>query len=398
MQRIKTDFLIVGAGIIGLTMAINLKERYPRTRITIIDKECDVAMHASGRNSGVLHAGFYYSSDSLKARFTREGCLYWHRYCEENGLKINRCGKVVVARDESELEGLYELKRRAEAVSVNLQLIDEKELKELEPKAKTCEKALWSPSTATVDPVEICQNLKKRLTEWGVSFLPSTVYKKAIDNNTISTSRGIIETENLINAAGLYADRIARDFGVAEDYTILPFKGIYLEYSEALKPVRRNIYPVPDLSKPFLGVHFTVRVDGRVKIGPTAIPAFWRENYGGLKGFSLKEFLGIGLWDMKLFLTNKNGFRTLAVKELKKYNRQSLRDSAASLVNGIDMSGFKRWGPSGIRAQLINKNTGMFVMDFVVEKAGPTVHILNSVSPAFTASYPFTKWVVEKFL
>ncbi|WP_456401520.1 L-2-hydroxyglutarate oxidase [Persephonella sp.] len=392
------DFVIIGAGIIGLTIAKNLKEKYPKSSIAIIEKEKQLGFHSSGRNSGVLHAGFYYTADSLKAKFTKEGCLYWRNYCEKNNLRINKCGKVVVCKDEKELETLYELKKRGDLNKVPLEVIDEEELKNYEPNAKTYKKALWSPLTATVDPKEILLHLKITLEKDGVSFFFDTEYKYRMDDNIIKAGDFSLHYKKLINCAGLYADDIARDFGFSENYIIIPFKGIYLEYTGNDKPVKTNIYPVPNIKNPFLGVHYTIKIDGTIKIGPTAIPAFWRENYKGISRFKLDEFLQIITWEAILFLTNAFGFRNLAFEEMKKYNKNYLIEQAVNMVENIDKSKFNKWGKPGIRAQLLNMKTKELVQDFVVEGDKNTVHILNAVSPAFTASYPFTKWVVQNYI
>ncbi len=392
------DFLIIGAGIIGLTIAKNIKEKYPKSSIAILEKEEEVGFHSSGRNSGVLHAGFYYTADSLKAKFTKEGCIFWRDYCENNNIQINKCGKVVVCKNEDELETLYELKRRGDINGVPLKIIDEKEMEDFEPNAITYKKALWSPLTATVNPKEILQHLKNKLKNSGVEFFFNTSYKSRLNDNSIEAGDFIFHYGKLINAAGLYADDIAKDFGFSEDYIIIPFKGIYLEYTGTDRPVRTNIYPVPNMKNPFLGVHYTIKVDGTIKIGPTAIPAFWRENYKGLDRFRLNEFLQIIIWETRLFFSNAFGFRDLAFEEMKKYNKSFLIDQAVSMVKKIDKTKFNRWGKPGIRAQLLNTKTKELVQDFVVEGDKNTVHILNAVSPAFTASYPFTKWIVENYL
>ncbi|EDP75572.1 L-2-hydroxyglutarate oxidase [Hydrogenivirga sp. 128-5-R1-1] len=398
MQEYNFDYVIIGAGIIGLTLAKNVKEKYPKSSIAIIEKEPNVGFHSSGRNSGVLHAGFYYTADSLKAKFTKEGCLYWRNYCKQNNLKINECGKVVVCKDEEELETLFELKKRGDTNEVPLEVIDENELKEYEPNAKTYQKALWSPLTATIDPKEILTHLKNKLKEEGVNFFFKTPYKYKLDNNTIVAGNYKFYYKKLINCAGLYSDEIAKDFGFSENYIIIPFKGIYIEYSGNGKPIKTNIYPVPNIKNPFLGVHYTIKVDGTIKIGPTAIPAFWRENYKGLEKFKLDEFLQIITWESILFLTNSFGFRSLALEEMRKYNKNYLIEQALQLVKNIDKTKFSKWGEPGIRAQLLNTKTRKLEMDFIVEGDKTTVHILNAVSPAFTASYPFTKWIVENYL
>ena len=210
----KADYLVIGAGIIGLAIARELKHRFPGAEIIVIDKEPDVAYHSSGRNSGVLHAGFYYSADSLKAKFTRDGNWTMKEYCREKNLKLNECQKVVVALDESELEALYELERRGKKNGVNVRIITAEELKEIEPNAKTFRYALYSPDTATVDPVEVNMSVKNDLRALGVIFLFSDGYKKKIDTHTILTkNHHRINVTKIINAAGLYADRIARDLG-----------------------------------------------------------------------------------------------------------------------------------------------------------------------------------------
>ena len=163
-------------------------------------------------------------------------------------------------------------------------------------------------------------------------------------------------------------------------------------------PVKTNIYPVPNLKNPFLGVHFTITSDNHIKIGPTSMPAFWRENYKGFDYFSLSEFLNIISWEAQLFLTNAFGFRDLAIEEVKKYQRKYFIGLAKKMVYNIDEKGFKEWTTPGIRAQLLNINTKELVQDFVVEGDKESIHVLNAVSPAFTSSFPFSRWVVENFI
>ncbi len=393
------DYLIIGAGIIGLAIARELKMRFPSAEILVIDKEPDVAYHSSGRNSGVLHAGFYYSADSLKAKFTREGNQMMKEYCRQKNLKLNECQKVVVANDESELPALYELEKRGLKNGVDVKIISEEELKKIDPNAKTYKFALYSPSTATVDPVEVNMSVKNDLREAGVKFLFSDGYRKKLDQHTILTMKGHrVTATKIINAAGLYADRIARDFQFSKNYTIIPFKGIYLKYTLKDKPIKTNIYPVPNLKNPFLGVHFTVTVDGIIKIGPTSIPAFWRENYKGWSNFRIRELFNILGWEARLFLTNAFGFRSLAFDEIRKYNKKYFVGLATKMVHEIKTEGFTEWSKPGIRAQLLNKKTLELVMDFVVEGDQDSIHVLNAVSPAFTCSFPFARWVVDNYI
>jgi (S)-2-hydroxyglutarate dehydrogenase len=398
-MNMNADYLIIGAGIIGLAIARELRSRFPKAEILVIDKEPDVAYHSSGRNSGVLHAGFYYSADSLKAKFTRDGNRQMKEYCRSKNLRMNECQKVVVANDESELEALYELERRGIKNGVDVKIITAEELAKLEPNARTHKFALYSPNTATVDPVEVNMSVKNDLRAAGVKFLFSDGYMKKVDAHTILTKSGQkITATKIINAAGLYADKIARDFKFSKNYTIIPFKGIYLKYTLKDKPIHTNIYPVPNLKNPFLGVHYTVTVDNIIKIGPTSIPAFWRENYKGGANFRLGELFNILGWEARLFLTNAFGFRSLAFDEIRKYNKKYFTGLATKMVNKIEVEGFTEWSKPGIRAQLLNKKTLELVMDFVVEGDEHTIHVLNAVSPAFTCSFPFAKWVVENYI
>ena len=393
------DYLIIGGGIIGLAIARDLNMRFPSSKIAVLEKEADVAYHSSGRNSGVLHAGFYYTADSLKAKFTRDGNKQLREYCYANNLKINECKKVVVAKDESELPSLFELDKRGKTNGVDVKIIDEKELFEIDPNVKTFKHALYSPNTATVDPVEVNQAIKNEIKGKGVEFFFGEAYHSRVDGNTIKTTNGNLFTATkLINAAGLYADKVAKDFGFSEKYTIIPFKGVYLKYHGKEKPVSTNVYPVPNLKNPFLGVHFTVTVDGTVKIGPTSMPAFWRENYEGFNQFSAGEAINVLSWEAKLFLSNAFGFRSLAIDEIKKYNMKYFAGLAENLVKKLDVKGFDEWGKPGIRAQLLNKQTKELVMDFVVEGDHNSIHVLNAVSPAFTCSFPFAGWVVDNYI
>ena len=392
---IQADFLIVGGGIIGLSLCRELSRRYHGAAIVLLEKENEVAAHASGRNSGVLHAGFYYSADSLKARLTRTGNRALSDYCLENGLAINRCGKVVVASTESEIKGIYELKNRAKSNGVELQLIDEKELSELEPNARTLQKALFSPSTSSVDPKQVCRHIASTFPRhvqilYGRRFVGR-------EKNWVRTQKEKIEYRHLFNAAGLYADQVARHFGAAADFTMIPFKGIYLRYDDD-SLLRRHVYPVPNLRNPFLGVHFTKTVDGHVKIGPTAIPALWRENYGWREGFNFSELVEIVTIGAGLLLRNSFNFRALAMEEVQKYRRRAFIREGRRLVNHLDPNRFAGRTLPGIRAQLLNRRTNELVMDFLVEQAENSTHVLNAVSPAFTSALSFARYIIDESL
>ena len=388
------DFVVIGGGVIGLNIALELKRRHSDSSVLLLEKEAALGQHASGRNSGVLHAGFYYSTDSMKARFCRDGNQAMRQFCEARGLKLNPCGKLVVARGASELPMLDELKRRADLNGVLLESISADDARAIEPRAKTHARALFSPSTATVDPAEVMRALQTDAERAGVTLCVGTAYRGR-QGDTIVTAQGKIGAGMLINAAGLYADRIANDYGFSQDTRILPFKGLYLYSSEPPHTFRTNIYPVPDLRNPFLGVHVTVTVDGKAKLGPTAIPCFWREHYEGLHGFHADEFAEIVGMEMGLFLKAGFDFRGLAWQELRKYSRATLVKQAGELATGVEKVNFRTWGKPGIRAQLLNTKTRTLVMDFLIERDERSLHILNAVSPAFTCSIPFAAHVCD---
>ncbi|MEI6696518.1 MAG: L-2-hydroxyglutarate oxidase [Bacteroidota bacterium] len=389
------DYLIIGGGIMGLAIGYELRKKYPEKTIAIIEKEEDVAMHASGRNSGVLHAGFYYTSSSLKAKFTVDGNKLMKEFCYSNGIFVNECHKVVVANDETELEALYELERRGIKNGVDIKLIDEEELYKIEPNSKTFKKALYSPTTASVDPIEVCQKLRDILIQQKVDIFFNTKYIKK-KNDIITTNNGTFKVGFLINAAGLYADVIARDYGYSKNRIIIPFKGIYLKYSGKDMFINTNIYPVPNLLNPFLGVHYTITSHNHIKIGPTSIPAFWRENYEGFSNFKLGEFLQITYYEAILFITNAFNFRKLAINEIKKYNSKHFVGLAKRLTKTVEEEKFNEWLRPGIRAQLLNKKTLELEMDFVVEGDSKTLHLLNAVSPAFTCSFSLARFLVDE--
>ena len=388
----ESDFLIIGGGVMGLSIARELRNNFHGAKVVLIEKEDHCGEHASGRNSGVLHAGFYYTADSLKARFTRDGNRALTEYCESNGLKINKCGKLVVTQNEGELQWLDELMSLAEKNGVALQLVDQKEAEAIEPRAKTYQRALFSPTTSSVDPGEVMTHLHKDAIAEGVDVHLGVRYLNRTANG-IQTNVGDYKARYIINCAGLYADTIGRDFGFSKHYRILPFKGLYLYSNEPAGSLRTNIYPVPDLRNPFLGVHFTVTAKGAVKIGPTAIPAFWREQYKGVENFSSGELIEILFRQAGLFVSSNFDFKRLAWEEIQKYSRGHLVSLASNLLQGVRKSQYKKWGPPGIRAQLLDLRGKKLEMDFVVESDDRSMHILNAVSPAFTCAFPFAKHV-----
>jgi L-2-hydroxyglutarate oxidase LhgO len=395
-SMLTTDILIVGSGVVGLSIAKEINSRHPALKICVIEKEDTLASHASGRNSGIIHAGFYYTPDTMKARFTVEGNRLLTDYCLYHNIPINRCGKIVVAKDEKEIETLYELKKRGDKNGVSLEVVDEDQLKDLEPNAKTYYKALYSPTTSTVNPREIVEHIGNNLkTKNNVNILFNERFLKREDTFTVITNNRKIEFKYLINTAGLYSDKVAKEFGIGSKYTIIPFKGLYLEYRDD-NLINRNIYPVPDLNNPFLGVHFTKTVDGKVKAGPTAIPALWRENYAGLSNYRIDELFEIILVEAKLLYFDSFNFRKIALEETRKYWKRYFIQQASRLVKKIDKNKFGNYLTPGIRAQLFDKEKRQLIMDFVVEYGENSAHMLNAVSPAFTCAFSFSKFIVDE--
>ena len=390
------DFLIIGGGIIGISIARELKRRHPHATLLLIEKEEGYGLHASGRNSGVLHAGFYYTADSFKAKFTQTGNQRLTEYCESRNIPVNKCGKLVVAQNESELSQLDELMVRAKNNNVPLNYITEEEAKAIEPRVKTFEHALFSPTTSSVNPSQVVQAMRDDASQEGLKLHSGVRYLRRTGKGAVKTSQGNIEFGYMVNAAGLYADKIAQDFGFSRDYRILPFKGLYLYSNEPAGAFQTNIYPVPDLRNPFLGVHFTVTAEGKVKIGPTAIPAFWRENYKGLTNFNFNELMEIIFRQAGLFWSSDFDFKNLAFEELQKYSQAKLVSLASSLAEGVGIKSFKKWGEPGIRAQLLNIRDKKLEMDFVTEGDERSLHILNAVSPAFTCTLPFADFACDK--
>ena len=392
------DFIIVGAGIVGLTLARALSSRRYGS-VLLLEKESSLGRHASGRNSGVLHTGIYYAADSLKARVCAEGARLLRAYAEAHSIPINKTGKVIVASSPEAVPMLDVLYRQATANGARVEMITPKQLKEIEPEAQTCEQALLSPETAVIDAHQVLETLAEEINSLGVR-LEKTSPVRAIDSERkiVKTEKGEWQYGHLINAAGLHADRIAHWMGVGKQYRILPFKGIYKKLRpDIAQRFRGAIYPVPNLKMPFLGVHFTKTIHGEVIVGPTALPALGRENYGIMDGLELKE-LPVILRDL-LIMTGRNqdGFRNLVKEESGKCLPPIFLRSAQRLVPSITSRDFLTGEAKvGIRAQLVNQETMKLVMDFVVEKGPHSTHILNAISPAFTGSMSFANLIVDK--
>lgn len=391
------DVAVIGGGIVGLAVADALLAARPGTTVVVLDKEGHLGAHASGRNSGVLHAGFYYSPDSLKALLTRRGNVLLHEFCEEHGVPVRRCGKLVVTRTSAELAALDALQARAEANGVPVESVDEAQAHELEPLARTVERALWSPTTSSASPAAVIEALAGRVRRRGGQVTLGAEVVEAAPG-VVRTRTEVLHVGHVVNAAGLHADRVARWFGMCDDYVVLPFRGIYWYGDWPAGRLQRHVYPVPDPRDPFLGVHLTVTADGRAKIGPTAIPSLWREGYGGLHGFSGRDTLEVARTFPRFLRSPHHDVWALLRAELPKYRRRTLVAEAARLVPSVRPNQFTTRGQAGVRAQLFHLPTRRLEMDFVLRGDKDSTHVLNAVSPAWTSSLAVAEHVVRDLL
>jgi len=300
-----------------------------------------------------------------------------------------------VAQNPAELDSLDLLYRRGRENGVQLEMLSRADAEKIEPRVLTCERALFSPTTATIDSPAVVRSLAADAARLGVAIRTRARYLGR-KNGTVNTTAGAYDAGYVVNAAGLYADRVARDFGFGRHHRILPFKGLYLRAAASAPPLRASIYPVPDLRFPFLGVHLTVTVDGHSKIGPTAIPCLWREQYQPFSGFRLDEMIEVCGSIAGLAIRAGFDFRGLAREEMKKYHRGYLVSQAAALATGVRPQDFTTWGRPGIRAQLLDLRSRKLIMDFCTEGDGRSFHVLNAVSPAFTCALPFSQYVCDQ--
>jgi L-2-hydroxyglutarate oxidase len=395
----QTDVLILGGGIIGLSSGIAALEMNPALKVLIADKAKSVAEHASGRNSGVLHAGFYYSPESLKAQFCREGSKELKAFATTKNLPILNCGKVVVTKNETEVTRLEMLFERGLINQVELELLPEKELSRIENSAKTLEKFIWSPTTAVLNPMLLMQSLLEHFIQLGGKIEFETKFSLCNSHGEIyaSSSEQLIESKKIVNATGVHSDSIAKEIGVGTSFVALPFRGNYRK-STKNSVSNRLIYPVPHPINPFLGVHTTLTPEGSLKIGPTAILAMGRENYQGLSNLRVQELIGI-IRAARIFMGGtKHDLVEILKLELPLLTRRGLVRAASVLSN--EVSNVKNWEKtkSGIRSQLVNANTGELVQDFVVERYANSIHFLNIVSPGWTSALPFTRHFMADFL
>ena len=390
------DIAIVGAGILGLAVARELHMRQPDLAIRVLEKEDGVGRHQTGHNSGVLHAGIYYTPGSLKARLCVEGMRDMYEYCERNDIAFERCGKVIVALDESQLPGLDELERRGRENGVpGLRRLDGAGLREVEPHARGIA-ALHSPATGIVDFGGVARQLARDLEDGGVPVHTGCAIEAAVpggDRIALRHTRGETRARQAVFCAGLWSDRLAVAAGGSPDPRIVPFRGGYLRLrSERRELVRSLIYPVPDPALPFLGVHLTRHADGDVLIGPTALLVGARDAYevAKLRPRDLGSTLAWpGTWRMmrRFWKTGLTEMRHAA-------SRRALVAAAAEFVPGLTVDDVED-GPAGVRAQALGRD-GRLVDDFVFSETERALHVRNAPSPAATSSLAIARIVADR--
>ncbi len=394
----QADYLIIGAGIVGLACAYELRKRFPNAKITILEKEPQPGLHASGRNSGVLHSGIYYKSDSLKARVCTRGARMMRTFARENKIPILERGKLIVATGEKDLGAIARLMQNAKANGVQAELLDEEGVRRYEPHAKAFRQGIFIQDTAVIDSRELVRKLAEILNNQGVGIQTGQeVCSISPEKKEVHAAGERYAYGFLINCAGAYADTIARFFETGRDYCLVPFKGIYYKLKpERSSLVRSNIYPVPREGFPFLGIHFTRHPAGDVYAGPTAIPVLGRENYGVFQGINLRECSQILFSLMRMYFSKNPGFRNLAHEEMAYYWKPRFVRQAQRLVPSLYSGDLLACAKVGIRPQLIHRRTGQLEMDYVIEKTGSSLHVLNAVSPALTSAFAFAEVLADK--
>jgi L-2-hydroxyglutarate oxidase LhgO len=393
----RVDVAVVGGGIVGLATALRLLERLPHLRVTILEKEPEVAVHQSGHNSGVVHAGIYYAPGSLKARLCAEGKADLERFAEEHAIPLERCGKLIVALTESEVPRLEALRERAAANTVpGLEAIGPERIRELEPHAAGI-RGLWSPTTGIVDFRRVAQAYANEVRGRGAAIVTSAAViaiRARGPSRVVETTRGEVEARIVITCAGLQSDRVAAMTGRPDRQAprIVPFRGDYYTLVPSARHlVRGLLYPVPDPRFPFLGVHFTRRIDGEVWAGPNAVLAFAREGY---------RRRDLSIRDLAATLTYP-GFLRLA----RRYLRTGIAEMWRDISKGAFVAELRRFvpeigsddlvfGPSGVRAQALNRD-GSLADDFVLDGGDGVLHVRNAPSPAATSSLAIGRMLAE---
>ena len=394
MSSEPVDLAIVGAGIIGLATAHRYIAKHPGQSVLILERESGFAHHQTGRNSGVLHSGIYYAPGSMKAELAVAGRSAMVDFCQERGIDHEVCGKVIVATRDDEIERLRVLSGRAELNGLSAELIDAGRLTEIEPHCNGIE-ALYVPSTGIVSYSKVCEALRIEIEESGGSVRFDTSVLNVEESEVgarISTSGGEVFARFLVNCAGLRCDQVAGMVNAAEGNRIVPFRGEYYELvPERSHLVKGLIYPVPDPSFPFLGVHLTRMIDGSIHAGPNAVLAFSREGYRWRDvqpSQILEHVTNRGLWKLA-----RKYWRTGAGEVWRSLNKAAFVRALQRLVPEIESKDLEA-SPAGVRAQAMDAN-GELLDDFAITRSGNSLHVINAPSPAATASLEIGGRIVE---
>ena len=403
-MKTKSDIVIIGGGIVGLSLAYQIVNRKITSNITVIDKEKNLGMHTSGRNSGVLHSGIYYPSNSLKAKVCKSGSERLKSWIKERNLSINECGKIILPTNKDLDYQLDVLHERGINNGSKVEIIDNKKIQMIIPECKSItNRAIWSPNTAVVKPSEIINSLKSELENKGVKFMLGEKINNILSSkNQIQLNNGkVLSFSYMINASGTSALRIAKYFEVGLNYRLIPFKGLYWQLKKdcPFKP-RCNLYPVPDLKLPFLGVHFTPSADKipTISIGPTATLAFGKENYYGLDKIEPINSVANISTLLKQYLFDKGGFKKYFHEQALLSLLPFMINSARKLIPSIELKHVEISKKVGIRAQLFDIDESKLENDFVCISKDKSIHILNAISPAFTSSFALADEIINNYV
>jgi len=374
------DFIVVGGGIIGLTIARQLRKDFPKSSIAVLEKEKDPG--------------------STKAIISRKGNVYLSEYCVQNKVPFKNTGKLLVPRNDEEYKNMNHFIDVGMKNQVPCKIIDLKEAKEFEPNvACKYDKVFFSPTTSIADQHVLIATLEKELTEKQIAILKSTRYISKERKNIIVTDKGKLEYKYFINCAGQQADLVAKTFGMGKDYDIMPVVGIYLDYKTdktAPPPFRTLIYPVPMLEVQFPGAHWCMDTDNALKLGPCFTPVLWREQYSLFGNINLKD-AAVNMRNYIWLLLDKNRafYMKMMVHEFLKFRKSiMIKDVQDMTAFKVDPKLISR-GKPGIMAQLFNNKNHQLMNDFIIENDGESLHILNAVSPGWTCSFAYAEYVVS---
>ncbi|WKD26721.1 L-2-hydroxyglutarate oxidase [Halomonas sp. KG2] len=389
------DYIIIGGGILGLSTAMQLIRAYPDKKMLLVEKEDGPARHQTGHNSGVIHAGVYYTPGSLKARFCLEGNLATKAFCDEHSIAYDECGKLLVATNDLELQRMKALWERTEANGLERYWLTAEELQEREPNI-TGVGGIFVPSSGIVNYAEVAAAMGREFEAAGgeIRYTTSVTGLSELPNEVVvSTSQGDFSTRYMVSCSGLMADRVVRMLGIEPDFTICPFRGEYFRLpAQHNQIVNHLIYPIPDPSMPFLGVHLTRMIDGSVTVGPNAVLAWKREGY---------RKTDVSLSDTLAMLRHRG---------IRQVLKDNLRPGLSEFKNSIYKKGYlqqvRKYCPSltladlepypaGVRAQAVS-NDGKLVDDFLFVNTPRTVNVCNAPSPAATSAIPIGAYIVEK--